>query len=184
MPANPNPLATRGHEQRTIQFQGHHRRPSNRRSAFNDLAVLNPLKMIGPVVLARMKQADSFSRDFVDRRRPISFSVVASSATQPEILTLSPPTERFRKDVIHLESRARYGLRTQTISAAASGILGHQFAERFGNMRSTHLVSNREMSWPRVLSNAAARARINKPRSYCSVNRRASSRSSFVSPFR
>ena len=110
MPANTNPLATCGYEQRTIQFQGYHRRSSNRRFAFNDLAVLNPLKMIGPVVLARMKQADSFSRNDVDRRRPISFTVVASPTTQPEILTLSPPTQRLREDVIHLESHARYGL--------------------------------------------------------------------------
>lgn len=110
MPANTNPLATCGHEQRTIQFQGYHRRTSNGRSALNYLAVLNPLKMVRPIFIPRMKQADSFSRNDVDRRRPISFTVVASPTTQPEILTLSPPTQRLREDVIHLESHARYGL--------------------------------------------------------------------------
>ena len=156
MPAHTNPGASRGDEQRAIEFQRQHSRSTNRRQTFDEFAVGRPTKMLQPLVPARMEDANALTSLGIYGRNPSPFSVVARPATQPQVFSHCPTAERFGNQMIHLERNTDDRFHAQAVAATMSGIFSDQCAKCLGNVRSTHDGNSRATSWPRDFKSAAA----------------------------
>lgn len=101
-------------------------------------SVVDPAKVLRPILATRMKQSGQLTREWINRSRATGFSLVACATAQTQILSHRQATERLGNDVINLERHpdnrgSRLAIRTSTFL-----VFRDENTQRPGNASATH----------------------------------------------
>jgi hypothetical protein len=133
MPPGRSPFNTDSHSKRIIQLQRHNRSAPTGRKPGNHAAVVAPLKMICPFLVARIKQRHALAGIRVNRINLLALEAVTQAAGQPEIFFVVVPTPRSGHEMFDFELAQYQFLRTQAVTAAITGLFANPISQTAGN---------------------------------------------------
>jgi len=108
MPADADPQTSCPHNLRMVHFQCFHGGPATRGKADDLGAVFAPLKMIGPLLAARVEDQHALMGKRIARAGLIAFVGIAGRAGAAKVGTAGRAALRARTDMIDLQRDAGY----------------------------------------------------------------------------
>ena len=124
MPANADPTPARIHDDGVVHIQSHNRRPTHGGQADEQRPWLVPLEMLGPGLLAGMKQEDRLSRQWVRGAGGAAFIFIAAATGKAEVFKGGFTASYLGDDVIN--GHRLTGVSLGSVAVGAVAIVGFE----------------------------------------------------------